>query len=298
MKLITAYRFLGLITMMCTSYCCFAQPVWVGKNEGSFINVEFMTPSTQNNNINLTFPSISTYVSGKIEVSQIIKLVAEIPILHAHHSMPYIHEYETSMVRFNNSPPYDIIIESIQQEKTYNSSTVIGNPYFGIEIKHGDSNFFWEIGWRPRVLSDSSPIAGYIGRISDSQRRGAGIYRSHVGIVRLNYLKEISQKSFIRIRLGPTLYEGGSVDVVPYFEYVLQFGQNHGSIGYLLGYIGEMNVREVNGNFTNVLAASLWKTFGKWQPGLQARLPMSRDDQPFKKLSNVVGLNLRYYITS
>lgn len=66
----------------------------------------------------------------------------------------------------------------------------------------------------------------------------------------------------------------------------------------MVGINGETNSVGFQYSQLGHLGATVWKTFGNWQPGMQFRIPFLLNNNTVTATNYVLGLNVRYHISS
>ena len=149
------------ILILCHTHSAHAQSIWTPPDLTNAVTVEILRPSFDNDDA-LKFPTAAVFLTLRHRATFYVHLVFELPLVYA---------------------KYDAYLGGME------SDTVLGNPYFGIEIRSENSPFFGEVGVRPPIAGEKHYQARSIGIFSDYiQRMGAHWPKSFWFKGAVNYL--------------------------------------------------------------------------------------------------------------
>ncbi|MFQ5640523.1 MAG: hypothetical protein ACE5IR_21285 [bacterium] len=258
-----------------------AQTNWLEHHRGISIAVEFLKPYFVDSNS--SFATSVLFFTGRLSLSQTLTIVGDLPFAY--------HEYrdDFGLARFE-------------------SSTIIGNPYLGVEIHKQAFPVFAELGFRLPLGTDRDEFyeesrATGIGMFTDPDRFEAFTLYDLALTVRLNYRHKLGSDFLVHLRGGWT--GGGSVDGEygpPGFQtldYSFQLGYRiehvritGGLTGrYLLdGSTFHLQKYDRRGRTAHQIAVAASLGFGAVRPGVHFKVPV--DDYLNDEIHFVLGLNL------
>ncbi len=256
-----------------------AQPIWLAHDRGTSMAVEFLKPYFVDSNSSTTTAML--FISGRLPLSQTITIVGDIPFAH--------HGYKD-----------DFGLDRLE------ASTVIGNPYLGVEIQKQDLPFFVELGLRLPLGADLESRAANVAQITDSERFEAFIDYDLSAKARLNYHSNFASSVILHLRGGwsgghSVAQEGGPGNYST-LDYGIRLGyqmEQVSVIGGLTGHYlldgGTPHLSRFNskaGRTVHQIAVAASVGFATVRPGLHFKLPV--DDFWNDEIRFVLGLNLGY----
>jgi hypothetical protein len=243
----------------------FAQSIWMPRDKEWGLLLELLHPSIEG--IDSEFPTGALYLGARIGVGEKLALVAEVPYAH---SEPVI----TGGIFLGDFP----------------SSSTVGNPYLGVELR-ASSDVFVELGARAPLTADDEDRATLIGTSADGSRRLAFSQEGTFFYFPLAYDAVTAQTLFnirhvtpegllTRIRLGPAIVvptEDGP-DTEVYALYALQMGYEGRVVRAGGAFSGWSLVSADQGNLGQRTATQveLHADFGPWlvRPGVDLKMPI------------------------
>ncbi len=251
-----------------------AQSIWLEQRPGISIAVEFLKPYFVDSNS--SFATSVLFFTGRLSISRTITIVADLPFAY-----------------------YGFRDES---------STVMGNPYLGVEIRKQASPVFVEVGFRLPLGSDRDEFydesaATVVGMFTDPDRFEAFKLYDLSMTVRLNYRRKLGSDFLLYLRSGWS--GGGSAEQdygTPGFQtldYSVQLGCEIKQVSILGGLSGRylldgqtfhMQQYGGRGRFAHQLAVAASRRFGTVRPGIVFRIPI--DDFLNDEIRFVLGLNV------
>lgn len=246
-----------------------AQSIWTNPQHGdSYLAVEVLRPEFEGED-NVHSLSTAWFITGKFQIFERARLVAEIPLAYA---------------KFDDSFSND-------------SEFAIAAPYIGFEISRQGSSTFAEIGARLPTAPDDKFNALSLGLYADVDRFEAFLPDVLTIVGRINHFSTNSASLGLRVRVGPTVLintEGGGGDDA---EFLLDYGGQIGHFGnhlmLMAGVTGRLILSQ-DGNFGeksfHQLGGSLILILGNLQPGIHIRLPLDEDLKD--SLDFIAGLQL------
>lgn len=247
-----------------------AQTVWTNPGGRASVELELLHPNFSDE-IDFGFPSSAGFLTARVPLTGGLSLAADLP--------------------FSRAGWEDDIEGS-------SSSSLVGNPYLGIEWKRSD-RFTTELGVRiptgdTEDVEKLAPIlvgtAGELDRMEAFVPEVLGVYAM------ANFRTPLGSQGFsARFRGGPAFLggDGGPDDVVVSYTGQLWYGVDRLNLG--TGVTGRANVttddEEVDRTSHQVALAGDY-ALGQFRPGLQVRLPLDKDVRDFT--GSTVSLSLGY----
>ncbi|HET9253045.1 MAG TPA: hypothetical protein VFP58_13110 [Candidatus Eisenbacteria bacterium] len=243
-----------------------AQSIWIPRDKDRGILLEALHPSIEG--IDPEFPTGALYLGARIGLGETWALVAELPYAH---SEPFI----GGGIFLGNFP----------------SSSTIGNPYLGAEVRVSP-DLFVELGARPPLTDDDEGTATLFGASADPSRRlafaqgtlpvfGYPFAYDAITAQTLFNIRHVTPGGLVaRVRLGPALVlatEGGR-DTEVYALYAVQMAYEGRSVRAGGAFSGWSFVSEDQGNLGQRTATQLelHADFGPWtvRPGVDLKMPI------------------------
>ena len=210
------------------------------------------------------FPTGSVYLGTRLAVSPTLAVVAEVPFTRA-----------------------EVTRSFYFGELTYFGGETLGNPYLGIELNPGGSDFIAELGARAPLLGDDLPEdalqgASYVASRADQGRFDA-FANSTVPIHAILNIRHVTEAGLLtRLRFGPVV-------TIPTEHHNVRDVEMHVLFGWQVGY--ESNKVRVGAAITGQsLLTTIYETLGNrtrsqfefhadfanWtiRPGVDIRLPI------------------------
>ena len=258
-----------------------AQTIWLEQHRGISIEVEFQKPYFVDSNS--SFATSVLFFTGRLSLSQTITIVGDLPLAH--------HGYRD-----------DFGLEG------FKSSTIIGNPYLGVEIQKQAFPVFAELGFRLPLgtdrdeFSDESRATG-IGMFTDPDRFEAFRLYDLTVTARLNYRRKLGSDFQLHLRGGWT--GGGSngeYGPLPFqtLDYGFKLGYQIEQVSIIGGLTGRYlldggaphlsRFDSRRGRTAHQIAVAASMGFGAVRPGVHFRVPV--DDFLNDEIHFVLGLNL------
>ena len=258
-----------------------AQPIWLEQRQGTSLAVEFLKPYFVDSNS--SFATSVLFLSGRLSVSQTITIAADLPLAH--------HGYRDDFGLAG-----------------FESSTVMGNPYLGLEIRKRAFPVFAELGLRLPLGTDRDMFydesrATELGMFTDPDRFEAFKLYDLTVMARLNYLRELHPGFLLHLRGG---WSGGGSAEQDYgpggfqtLDYSVQLRHQIEQVSivggvtgrYLLdGYTFHLHRFGERGRFAHQVAVAASIGFGRVRPGILFRVPI--DEVLNDKIRFVLGLSL------
>ncbi|MFV1980903.1 MAG: hypothetical protein ACC655_07100 [Rhodothermia bacterium] len=255
------------VALHMTAVSISAQPVWTDKFSARGVTIDYLKPFLKDKTI--TGATSITFLSARIPISDRMRLKPEIPI-------GYV---------------------SIQSAGPTENTTVLGNPYLGLEVLGSDGTSTAEIGLRLPTIYSETPltqiaIATDFDRFESFAEETAAITGSFVG-------RNKSDAVQMEVAGGVTvLVPFNDKETEIYGQYAGQLVFKTAKVGFITGITGRILFTEPNINFgqrsTHQVGFSMIGYFGNFRPGIMGRLAF---DKPLRNLINgVVGLNASYEI--
>lgn len=258
-----------------------AQPTGLMPDRGTSVGVEFLKPFFVNSNSSSTTSVL--FINGRYSMSQSITIVADLPFAY--------HGYKDNFGLDG-----------------FESSTVVGNPYLGMEIGIGNLPLFAEVGIRLPLSTDRDEFyeesrASIVGQFTDPDRFDAFELYGFSGTVRLNYFQKLASGFLLQLHSGLSGAFSPDQDYGPAGFSTLDYGFQLGYQVKQVGIIGGFSGRYLLGGHTFhmsrfgrrdrtaqqiAVAASL--KLAAVHPGLYFRLPI--DDFLNDEINFVLGANL------
>lgn len=255
-----------------------AQSIWLDNDKGNSIAVEILKPEFAQDD-GYTFLSSAIFVSGRYSLDENIVLVAELPFAHS--------EYEPNIIA---TVPFDYYYENYN-----NYETIIGNPYFGIEIRTEELPVFGEFGIRLPLSTEIKHHATNVGSSSDYDRYNAFVPDGFIFTSKGNYCFNYTPNFSNWLRLGPTILFY-SKDPELWIYYSEQFKYKHNNVNVIFGLSGRFLVSKSNlqnnQRITHHLGIAASAGFGIIRPGLHFRYPIYGNDL----IKFIYGLNFSVQI--
>ncbi|MCH8957826.1 hypothetical protein IIA28_21305 [candidate division KSB1 bacterium] len=251
---------------------------------GISMSVEFLKPYFVSSNSN--FATTVLFFTGRLSLSQTIIIVGDLPL--AHHGYKDVFGLEG-----------------------FESSTIMGNPYLGVEIQKQAFPVFAELGFRLPLgtdrfkedVHDPESRATGVARIADPDRFEAFRLYDLTVTARLNYRRKLGSDFQLHLRGG---WSGGGSNReygpgdFQTLDYSVQLGyqiEQVSIIGGLTGrylldgstfHLSRHNPRR--GRTAHQIAVAASMGFGAVRPGVHFRVPV--DDYLNGKLRFILGFNL------
>ncbi|MFQ5708206.1 MAG: hypothetical protein ACE5HO_12185 [bacterium] len=258
-----------------------AQTIWLEQHRGISITVEFLKPYFVDSNS--SFATSVLFFTGGLSLSQTITIVGDLPL--AHHG----YRDDFGLERFK-------------------SSTIIGNPYLGVEIQKQAFPVFAELGFRLPLGTDRDEFfdesrATGIGMFTDPDRFEAFRLYDLTATARLKYRSKLGSDFLLHLQGGWS--GGGSVDGEygpPGFQtldYGFQLGYQIEQVCIIGGLTGRylldgstfhLQRYDRRGRTAYQVAVAASRGFGAVRPGVVFRVPV--DDYLNDEIHFVLGLNL------
>lgn len=244
-----------------------SQPVWTDKFSARGVTIDYLKPFFKDKSI--SGATSITFLSARIPVSKTLRLKPEIPIGYA----------------------------SIETNGLNETTTVLGNPYLGLEVLGSDGTSTAEIGLRLPTIYGESPlteiaIATDFDRFESFARETAAITGSFVG-------RNKSDNIQMEVSGGITVlvpFNDNDTDILGQYAGQLVFKTS--GIGFTTGVTGRILFTEPDLNFgqrsTHQIGFSVIGYLGNFRPGIMGRLAL---DKPLRSLIDaVIGFNASYEI--
>jgi len=258
------------ILILCHTHPANAQSIWTPPDLTNAVTVEILRPSFDNDDA-LKFPTAAIFLTLRRRATFYVHLVFELPLVYA---------------------KYDAYLGGVE------SDTVLGNPYFGFELRSENSPFFGEVGVRP-------PIAGekHLPGEKHYQARSIGIYSGYIQRMGAHWSKSFSFKGAVNYftesvsRLKIRLRSGFSM-LIPNKKNPEMFLLYSGYLSYSLhkvllwgGFSGSMLMTEegldMSERVMHEVGLGVSLDLSRVQPGITIRLPL---DEDLDWLHNVIGI--------
>lgn len=253
-----------------------AQSIWLPATRGPSVSIEALKPILTEGNDAWTTATTAFFLSGRIPVAESAALIAELPVAHAGFK------------------------RSVYGGSGTESSTVIGNPYVGIEFGGTASGVTADLGAHIPIRKDEDgDMAGSVGLMADVDRMEAYFVDvlavgGHLGVRHSD-----ASGLFVRARGGPTAFiytgdrsEGDDTDVM--LDYAAQAGYDTGRFMVVGGLTGRTLLTTEGGswqeNSFHQLGLSGNIAVGGVRPGILVRIPV--DEDLGDTLRYVLGLSL------
>jgi hypothetical protein len=251
-----------------------AQSVWTGPPEhADEVSVEWLKPVLDDGG-DTSFWTSSMILSGQATLSDRLLVVGELPMSHV----------QTQ------------VVDDVGEEQTL-SSTTVGNPYLGIELRGTTMPFVLELGAHLPVVEDPEFTTVAIGALTDLNRIGAYVVNQVPLQLIGNYYYDPRSSNFsIRLRGGPETYlpAGGNASGSMILTYGAQGWYRTDILDAGLGFTGRWGVTQPNAGFResslHQVSTVLQKTFGRVRPGVLARIPLETEFRD--AMSAVVGVTM------
>lgn len=251
-----------------------AQPIWTGPPEHTDqISVEWLKPVFEEGE-GTSFWTSSVMLSGKATLSDRLMVVGELPMSHV----------QTQ------------VVDVVGGERTF-SSTTVGNPYLGIELRGTTMPFVLELGVHLPAVEDPELTTVAIGALTDLNRIGAYVVdQVPIQLIGNYYYDPRSSDFSIRLRGGPETYfpAGGNASGSMILTYGAQGWYRTDILDAGLGFTGRWGVTQPNAGFResslHQVSAVLQKTIGRVRPGVLARIPLETEFR--NAMSAVVGVTM------
>ena len=244
-----------------------AQAVWTDKFSARGVTIDYLKPLLKDKSI--TGATSITFLTARIPVSNTLRLKPEISIGYA----------------------------SIQMNGGTENTTVLGNPYLGLEVLGSDGTSTAEIGLRLPAIYSETPltqiaVATDFERFEAFAQETAAVTASFVG-------RNKSEAVQMEVAGGVTiLVPFNDKDTDIYGQYAGQLVFRAGMIGFITGITGRILFTEPDLSFGqrsyHQVGFSMIAYFGNFRPGIMGRLAL---DKPLRDLINAVfGFNVAYEI--
>lgn len=234
-----------------------AQSPWMARDGEYTLMLEFLHPTIEG--VNSELFSGAFFLAGRGRFSSSISVVGELPFAR-HKSTADFSSFETS-------------------------SSSIGSPYVGLEMKLASGPAFLELGVRPPLASDSEAPATTTGLLADVTRWEAFFPDAFSVVGAFNVREVTPSKLAFRLRVSPTLViptDNSSGDEAILFAiYSFQVGY-HGSMARIgAGMSGRSEITNEFFGLTNLGARSATQfevhadfLSGQIRPGLDLHVPL------------------------
>ena len=260
-----------------------AQPIWLEQPSGNSIAIEVLKPNFKGDD-DFTFISSALFLSGRFSLGGNLIFVGEVPLAHANLDDIKIVDPSTGETIF---------------ELDFESETIIGNPYVGLQFHKPGSNIFTEIGGRIPVTPDDKFSASSIGASADFDRLEAFASDLLAITGKINYHNKNASNLVIRLRGGPTVWiptDEGDTELL--LDYSAQVGYEGQQVSVIGGLTGRLIVTEEDLDFGertfHHLGASASLNLGTVSLGIHFRIPI--DEDLSDSIDSVLGLNLVFQL--
>jgi len=260
-----------------------AQPIWLEQTSGNSIAIEVLKPNFKGDD-DFTFISSALFLSGRFSLGGNLIFVGEVPLAHANLDDIKIVDPSTGETIF---------------ELDFESETIIGNPYVGLQFHKPGSNIFTEIGGRIPVTPDDKFSASSIGASADFDRLEAFASDLLAITGKINYHNKNASNLVIRLRGGPTVWiptDEGDTELL--LDYSAQVGYEGQQVSVIGGLTGRLIVTEEDLDFGertfHHLGASASLNLGTVSLGIHFRIPI--DEDLSDSIDSVLGLNLVFQL--
>lgn len=222
--LISSRRLLGVLTAVVVTAMiaptATAQSLWMQRDGEQTLMLEVLQPSLEG--FDAKPFSAALFLSGRGTVSPRISVVGELPF--ARHRSTYL----------------------IFGPAEYSSST-IGNPYAGLEVKLGSGPAFLEIGVRPPLAPDDEYPAVLTGRSADIGRWEAFDVNAFAVLAAFDIREVTPSKVAFRLRVGPSVaISTENEDDLFYANYAFQIGYQGSKARIGVGMTGRSQLNELS----------------------------------------------------
>jgi len=246
-----------------------AQSIWLDRSHDKTFGLEILRPNFKTEN-NDEVSGLALFLSMRAPLSQQFHFVVELPFVKSN--------FESSSIFFRSG-----------------SQSMIGNPYFGLELGRKSSPIFGEFGVRLPLASEDKFGAALVGFSTDFDRLEAFIPNTVPITGMLNYHHRDASGFALRLRSGPSLLiNTGGDDTELFIGYSAQAGYESERFSLLGGLTGRANMTEEGDDFgersVHQLGFNASAGFGKVRPGIHFRLPL--DEGLKESIDSVFGFNL------
>ena len=246
-----------------------AQSVWIDQHLDQGLALEALKPSFSEGG-DVTFLTSVLYLSGRLRLSERVRVVAELPVSHF----------------------------GADDEFGDEGGTSLGNPYVGVEIAEAGASTFFEVGLRVPLASEEGGGLE-TGFLADYDRVEAFV-PDWVSILLVpNYVYDSLSGFSVRLRLGPSLLVATDKDefsdrVELFGLYGAQLWYQAGQVRVGAGFTGRLIVTEEGLNFeersVHHVGVALIGDLGTVRSGLHLKVPV--DEELGDILDYVVGVSL------
>jgi len=258
-----------------------AQSLWMARDGEQTLMLEVLKPELSGFDQELF--SAAFFLSGRGAVSPRISVVGELPFVRHQSAYQYF-------------GPFDV------------SSSMIGNPYAGLELQLASGPAFLELGVRPPLAADDEALATRTGNVSDVTRWEAFTPERFAILAAFNIREVTPSKIAFRLRVGPTLAlptgNNNPSETILYAVYSFQVGYQGSKARVGAGMSGRSQITQeldralfgfggVNMGERSLSQFELHADFlpGRVRPGLDLHVPL---DALSGASSSVVGVNLTW----
>lgn len=233
--------------------------MWLPRDKETVVMLEMLRPNVEA--LDSDAFSASFFLGGRLPLNDRIAIVGEIPFVRHENPNP------TSGVYFFE----------------YLNGETIGNPYIGVEAGPPGSPFFFEVGGRFPLASDSEQFPLYTGRSVDQTRAAAFMSDVTTLQVAIN-IREISERAIsYRLRVCPELRidENTNDDLDGAVHYSFEIGYVGRAIRIGTGMSGSALLndyffidRNLGARTSNQVDLRADFLSGSIRPGLGVRMPL------------------------
>jgi hypothetical protein len=262
---------LFLVPMLVRPIAAYGQPIRPGPEGDRAVRVEIFKPAFDQPGF--SFRSSAVYLSARWRLSDVAKFVAELPVA----------------------------LGGLDDTLGYRTDATVGNPYIGAEIRGRETLVVGEFGVRLPLTKESgdldfAPLVGVFADFVDrAEAFSADILSLHAAV---RYEYESPGGLSLVARFAPVFWIDTGDAFADMTELLFVYGAN---VGYRKppfavsgGLRGRLMMTEVTttigGRSAHEAVAAAAAAFGRFQPGVQVRLPL--DDDLRDVLDLVVGVSL------
>lgn len=250
-----------------------AQSTWTTPpKHADQISVEWLKPLF-NDGDGVSVLTSSLVISAQATLTDRLMFVGELPVAYARlNSLPQFRDAETT-------------------------STSVGNPYVGLEVRSSDAPLFLEVGVRPPTTDNPGFWPSTIGSLTDLTRLGAyTVNQVPLQFVGNYHYDPASSAISARLRVGPETFfpAADNAPATMILTYGAQGWYTGGQLRAGVGLTGRWAVTERNAGFgessLHHVTTTLQGAFGRLQPGVVVRLPLEANYR--EAFRAVIGLTV------